>query len=310
MGPIKPTTLHEHSPRRGIWLAVLAFTCWVLADSTIKLIGGSALPAYEIIAFMGLTLSAFFAVSAILRGGLKRLWPSQPWRQIVRSCLDLINNLCVVIALRHVPLTLFYILVFSAPMVVTVLASLFIHERIGMRRAVALCVGFTGVVIAVHPFGTKQPGDWIGYGACMICVACFSVNMVWSRVLTRTETSESLAFLSGMVMTIAGCFGMIFGAEPLNARLIVALSAMGIFCSLGSLSFFAALRQVSASTVSQYHYTQLVTGALVSYLIWRELPTLWMIMGGALIALSGLYIALLGSRLGSRPNPIAHQERI
>jgi drug/metabolite transporter (DMT)-like permease len=48
--------------------------------------------------------------------------------------------------------------------------------------------------------------------------------------------------------------------------------------------------------VSQYHYTQLITGALVSYLVWRELPTIWMVLGGCLILASGLYIAVLSSR--------------
>lgn len=296
-GAITRAITRERETRRGIWLAVVAFTSWVLADTTIKVIGRSTLPAYEVVAFLGFVLSAFFAGNALVRGGLKRLWPTRPWRQLMRSCLDLINNVCVVVALRHVPLTLFYILIFSAPMVVTVLASRFIHEKIGMRRALALIVGFGGVVIAVHPFGSKQPGDGMGYGACMICVACFSINMVWSRVLTRTETSESLAFLSGIVMAVAGGCGMLVHAEPLNPRLIVGLCVMGVFGSLGSFAFFASLRQVPASTVSQYHYTQLVTGALVSYMVWRELPTAWMILGGILISVSGVYIAYIESRV-------------
>jgi drug/metabolite transporter (DMT)-like permease len=49
--------------------------------------------------------------------------------------------------------------------------------------------------------------------------------------------------------------------------------------------------------VSQYHYTQLLTGALVSFLVWRELPTLWMVTGGVLIVAAGLYIAVQTKRL-------------
>jgi drug/metabolite transporter (DMT)-like permease len=48
--------------------------------------------------------------------------------------------------------------------------------------------------------------------------------------------------------------------------------------------------------VSQYHYTQLVTGAIVSFLVFHELPTLWMVLGGSFIVASGLYIAFLASR--------------
>jgi len=283
---------------QAIVLAVTCFTLWVLADSTIKLIGRSGLPAYQVIAFMGLVMCACLAAYARARGSLAVLWPTQPRRQLVRSCLDLTNNLCVVVALRHVPLTLFYILIFSAPMVITILAAVFLKEKIEWRKGLAIVLGFAGVVIAVDPFGTSRPGDWIGYIACLVCVACFSVNMVWSRVLTRTETTESLTFFSGAVMAAAGFAMMLWHAEPLTPRQLVALLAMGIFCAGGSICFFLAVKHTSASTVSLYHYTQLLTGAVVSYLVWRELPTLWILLGGSLIVAAGLHIALLASRGG------------
>jgi drug/metabolite transporter (DMT)-like permease len=216
----------------------------------------------------------------------------------VRSSLDLGNNLCVVVALRHVSLPLFYILVFLAPLVITVLASIFLHEKIGTGKAIAVVAGFAGVIVAVNPFGNSRQGDWIGFGACMVCVACFSINMVWSRVLTRTETAESLTFFSGLVMALAGFGAMVWHTEPIGGRWLVALLAMGLFCAVGSISFFVALKHTTASNVSQYHYTQLLTGSAVSYLIWRQLPTLSMMAGGALIVGAGLYVALRGARVG------------
>lgn len=281
----------------AIGLAVSGFTLWVVADTTIKLVGKSRLPAYEIIAFLGMLMCAYLALYAAARREIWRLWPVNPRRQFVRSCLDLTNNLCVVIALRHVPLTVFYILIFLAPMFITVLARVYLHEKVGLRRALAVAAGFAGVIIAVDPFGASRRGDWIGFAACMVCVGCFSVNMVWSRVLTRTESPESLAFCSGIVMALAGLSAMVWHAEPLSEQLLAGLFSMGAFCAAGSICFFVAVKHTSASDVSQYHYTQLVTGALVSYLVWRDRPTLGMMLGGALIVASGLYIAVLARRV-------------
>ena len=286
---------HRASDRWGILFALTAFTFWVFADSSIKIVGTSRLPAYEIIAFMGFFVSAAIALYAAARRDIRLLKPANPQHQAVRSGLDLANNLGVVIALRHLPLPLFYILVFMAPLVVTALAAVFLHEKIGVRKALAVIVGFAGVVIAVNPFGASRQGDWIGYAACMVCVACFSVNMVWSRVLTRTETPESLTFFSGLVMIVFGFGAMLWHAEPIAGRWLIALLAMGIFCAIGSICFFVALKHTTASNVSQYHYTQLLTGSVVSYLIWRQLPTASMMLGGVLIVAAGLYIALLSS---------------
>lgn len=268
----------------------------MLADTTIKVVGRSHLPAYEIIGFLGVFVCGFLTLYAKVRGVLNVLWPTQPRRQLVRSCLDLTNNLCVVVALRHVSLTLFYILVFLSPICITFLAAIFLREKIGVRKAMAIMLGFAGVVIAVNPLGTSRQGDWIGFAACMVCVSCFSVNMVWSRVLTRTESPESLVFFSGIVMILAGSAGTLWHAAPLNWMVLGGLAAMGAFCSAGAICFFVAVKHTSASTVSQYHYTQLVMGAVVTSLVWRELPTLWMVAGGTLIVAAGLYIAVLTRR--------------
>jgi len=183
-----------------------------------------------------------------------------------------------------------------SPALITVLAAIFLREHPGLRKSLAIAIGFAGVIIAVNPFTSSRQGDWIGYAACMVCVSCFSVNMVWSRVLTQTETPESLTIFSGIVMAVVGLGCMLWHAEPLTARVLVALFLTGAFCASGSICFFLALRHTSASNVSQYHYTQLVTGAMVSFLVFHELPTIWMVLGGSLIVASGLYVAFLASR--------------
>src|ERR1035441_9105883 len=94
----------SYSEFEAIGFALAGFTCWVLADSIIKMIGSSRLPAYEVVAFLGLFVVAFLLLHGWWRNQVKSLWPKKPRRQILRSCLDLINKLCVVVALRHLPL--------------------------------------------------------------------------------------------------------------------------------------------------------------------------------------------------------------
>jgi drug/metabolite transporter (DMT)-like permease len=280
----------------AIGFALAGFTFWVLADTSIKLVGQSGLPAYEMVAFLGLFMAIFLAVYAVVRGQAQTLRPKRLSLQLLRACLDMANNVCVVIALRHLTLTLFYILVFTAPMVIALLSAVFLREGLPWRKGAAIAAGFAGVVVAVHPWTSGREGDWIGFAACMVCVACFSVNMVWSRVLTRTEHPESLAFFSGLVTAAIG-FGVMLvnpseAAGHLTAWLLAGLFAMGLFCALGTLCFYIAVKHTSAANVSQYHYTQLITGTLLSYLIWHTRPGIFVLMGGVLIFASGLYIAV------------------
>jgi drug/metabolite transporter (DMT)-like permease len=275
----------------AILFAVLGFTCWVVGDSCIKWIGQYGLPPVEIVAFMGFFMALTLVLQAAVRRNLSNLRPRSVVRQVLRALLDMSNNVCVVIALRHLSLTMFYILVFTSPLVISVLSVVFLGERVTPKKALALLVGFCGVVIAVAPWSHAQRVDLIGLASCLVCVACFSVNMVWSRLLTRTEPPESLAFCSGLVTAITGLALTSFDPRPLTPTLWLALGMMGIFCAAGTLSFYVAVKYTSASNVSQYHYTQLLTGALISYFVWHDKPGVPMLVGGSLIIGSGLLIA-------------------
>jgi drug/metabolite transporter (DMT)-like permease len=187
---------------------------------------------------------------------------------------------------------MFYILVFTSPLVIAALSRIFLHERITAMKALALLIGFCGVMVAVAPWSHEQHIDLIGVASCLVCVSCFSVNMVWSRVLTRTEPPESLAFCSGLGTAIIGLALTSMDARPLAPSLLLLMALMGAFCAAGTLSFYIAVKYTSASNVSQYHYTQLLTGALISYLVWHEKPGLSMLLGAALILGSGAMIAL------------------
>lgn len=279
------------TPLGAVGLAVAAYSCWVLADTSLKIAGSSSLPAYEVLALVGMAEVILLLLLGFARRDLSALWPKQPSRQLLRSFLDLGNNYCVVIALRHLPLAMFYILIFFAPMVTTILSAYFLHEHLNWKRVLAIVVGFAGVVLAVDPFAAGRPGNVVGYLACLVCVVCFSINMVWSRVLTQTESPESLTLVSALVMTLAGCLGMLYQVHRPGSGLTLLLGATGFFCIVGSYCFFLALRYAAAATVSQFHYSQLLTGAAIAWLIWREKLTAGMLCGAVLIIGAGAYTA-------------------
>jgi drug/metabolite transporter (DMT)-like permease len=287
---------------KGIGFALLAFTFWVVTDTSVKIVGQTGLPPYEMVGCLGLFMAVFLSLYALVRGQLRLLRPHRLNRQLARASLDMANNLCVVIALRHLTLTIFYILIFLAPIVVSLLSAVFLREGMPWKRAMAIVAGFAGVVIAVHPWNSVREGDWIGFAACMVCVTCFSINMVWSSVLTQTETPESLAFCSGVVTAAAGFAWMAFvHATPSTARPTVGLVAMGLSQTLGTLCFYVAVKHTSAANVSQYHYSQLVTGTLATYLVWGDKPSLYVLFGGTLIVGAGLFTAV--STRESMPAP-------
>ncbi len=69
----------------AIGLALAGFTFWVLADTSMKLAGNSRLPAYEIVACLGVSLAVALVIRGFSQGRPRGLLPKSPRRQLVRS---------------------------------------------------------------------------------------------------------------------------------------------------------------------------------------------------------------------------------
>jgi len=276
---------------RAIGYAIAAFTFWVGTNTCAKLAGGLSVPPYEIAGFIGLVGVVIMPLAAQARGDIGILRPKKLWPQLLRGLLILGSNFFNAIAVRHLPLTVFYVVVFTSPLLVAIMAAFFLHERLDWRKTVAILAGFAGVIIAVDPTASVATGDWIGYAATMAGALAFSANIVWLRTMTQTESLESLVFIASIVNVVGGFAPALTDFRPLPVNALAAVLGAGLFSVLGNLASFKALRQAPAAIVSQFHYTQIVTGALVGYLIWRDIPTTHLIAGAIIIVGAGLYVA-------------------
>jgi drug/metabolite transporter (DMT)-like permease len=294
---------------RAIVYAIAGFAAWVLCDTFAKLLGGLGVAPFLGVASCGVFGTIAVVLYAGWQGKLRSLWPRQLKQQLLRSLLGAGSTLTNFIAVKHMPLTMFYIVIFMAPMVIAILASMFLKERLTALRVVAIIAGFTGVVIALNPLGHME-GEWIGYLSVGIGVFFFAANAVWLRAMTQNESFYSLAFVSALVQAVIGSAACL--AFPPAAVPPVAVSymiGMGVLNVVGMSLNFMALKHTTAATVSQFHYTQIIWGSILGYVLWHEVPTWHFAIGAAIIIASGCYIAaqahkIRGSANKSAKNPV------
>ena len=281
---------------RAIGYAIIGYTLWVLSDALTKLSSEAALPPYEVVASQGLFIVLFSAISLPPRKLVVTLRPRH-WRaQMTRGCLSLGSCFFNVIALKHLPLTMFYVTVFVAPMLIVLLAALCLREHLTRGKVAAVIAGFGGVVIAVNPGAALSSGDVIGYTAALASTTCFVLSTVWLRRLTQTETVRSLVFFTGLMECVVGALlCALLGGQAVGAETLIMLAGMACFGMMGNLCNFYALHKTTAANVAQFHYTQIVAGAILGYLIWHDVPAFHTVIGAAIIIGSGLFIAARAS---------------
>lgn len=275
---------------RPIFFALAGFSFWVVADSCVKLVTEYNLPFYEIVGFTGLFGSLMLVLIYGPQGKVRELWPKKPKAQCVRVALAISCLTANTFALHHLPLTIFYVVVFTSPMMIAVLAAMFLKEHLGWQKIVAIIVGFVGVVVAIDPWNNFGGGDWVGYVTAGASALFFAIATVMLRSMSQAETPQSMTFFTAFVEAVLGIgLSLWHGVMP-GLALLGILVVMGAINATGNLFNSLALKHTAAATVEQFHYSQIIIGALIGYFVWHETPTYPTILGAVIIIASGLYV--------------------
>lgn len=214
---------------------------------------------------------------------------------IVRAISLSFASLFVGLALQRMPLAETTAINFLAPMLVVLLASPLLGERIGTLGWVAAIGGFMGVLLIARPGGGL---DTFGILFALLGVLANTSYQILSRVLASSEKTITLLFYTALVGSI--CFGLALPwfwehKTPSNLELVLFL-VMGVSGGLGHYLFTFAFRFAPASLLAPVNYLQLLWAALLGWLIFDSTPDQLSILGMLIVAASGLMIAFKSRR--------------
>lgn len=246
---------------------------------------GSRLPVAQILFCrqmgMLLCLSPALVKSAPDVVGTKR-----PGLQLVRIFFALIALFGGYTAVIHMPLADAMAIGFAKSFFVTVFAVLLLGEKVGRYRWGAVALGFVGVAIMLKPDvdGFNIYGLYALFGA-----AAAGIVMVIIRILTRTETSQSIlafqAFGVGAVMLIPA---LTIWVAPTPKEWILLL-LIGVVSYFAQASNIYAYKHGEASMLASLEYVRLLYATLLGYLFFQQLPQMTTWIGAAIIVAAAVF---------------------
>ncbi len=208
-------------------------------------------------------------------------------------------------------------LFFAAPLMTATLAAVFLQEKIGIHRVLALLVGFAGVIIAVNP--TSGNFGWISILPVMTALT-YAISQTIVRKIGEQDTSLVIGLytisLSGVVIVPIGFLvTQVIDITPELYHLrmswpVPALDGLGMLALLGGIGTVAytlvsrAYQIASASVIAPFDYSYLPLAALFGYLVWGEVPHFTTFVGMVLIVSSGMYTAYRELRIEREANDI------
>ena len=221
--------------------------------------------------------------------------PRQARLQALRILVAAIDTFSFYYATRFMPLADVMTFYMATPLIVTALSAPLLGEKVERFRWIAVLVGFVGVVIALRP--SPQMVSWIAplalFGAVM-----FALSQTITRELRRVH------WLPLVLWQFVGS-GLIGAATVPFAWTTPTAFDLGLMALVGVVSMFCfifivrALALARAAVLAPLQYSAILWAALMGWLVWRDAPTLPIIVGNAIIIGSGLFVAARGKMVGA-----------
>ena len=289
----------------GIAYLITGIAVFSVQDLILKLLSGTY-PLHQAMVLRSLTAVPFLLALVMLNGGLATLVTPGLRGMIGRGFVMFVAYTSYYLALAALPLATTVALYFAAPLFITLLSVLILHEKVGLRRWLAVAAGFIGVIIIVRPGSALF--DWAAPLAVLSGLT-YGVSMVSARRMGTTETAAALAFWGNAVFLLCALIlSAIFGTGAFAGAGHKSIAFMtrgwvmptgfdaglmmtcGVIAAAGLTLLTQAYRISQSNVVAPFEYTALIWGVLYGWIFWSDWPDSTGWAGITIIVGAGLFV--------------------
>lgn len=282
----------------GILFMILSQFSFSLNDSLVKLIvieSSNQLSLLNTIFIRGLftTLVILLYIKIVERKNLITIVSQIPYHK--RGLYEVLTAICFLSGLILLPFAEVYTLLMTNPLFVTIFAFLFLKEKVGVRRWIAITVGFIGVLIVINP---NQVDFNFLYILPIMAAIFLTIRDIKTKNIANDNNSFEIIFITSLLMTVFSGFGSLFSEFSLEFKSLFKIILASIFLSIAYLLSVLTVFYAPLSLTSSARYSVIIFGIFFGYIFFDELPTINMIIGALFIIFSGLFVIQRERKLG------------
>ena len=285
---------------RGALWAIAASVCFAFGFALVRLLAAD-LPPLEIVFLRNLFGLMITLPWAIRQHGIT-LRTTKHGLYFSRGAVAFVAMTAWFTGIAGLPLNESTALSFTSPLFATVVALVFLRERVSRGRWVGTLVGFAGAMLVLRP--GFHALNW-EEGSLLLSAALTGGNSVLVKHLTRTESSVAIVtYMTLYILPFSFAAALAVWIPP-PGHVWLPVIALAVCTTLGNIALTGAFREWDASAVVGLDFIRLPLAALLAWLIFTERPDPWAWIGGAVIIAGLVYSA----RHSARSYGLAFQER-
>ena len=215
-------------------------------------------------------------------------WSEKPKLQFLRGLILLTANICFFYSISVISLAKALTLAFVAPLIVTAFSPIFLSEKVGLRRWLAVIIGFIGSLVVIRPgFVEINLASLAALGTGVM----YGFYLIITRKLSTSDNPLLTLLLTGVVGAIIISIVMPFVWVKPTLNQWSMMAAIGIFACVGHLFLILSLKYADASKLAPFSYFEIITNIIIGYYFFSDFPDNWTFLGLFIIVLSGIYIS-------------------
>jgi drug/metabolite transporter (DMT)-like permease len=270
---------------KGILWMVAAGLCFVAMTALVKGLG-PRIPAAEQ-GFLRYILGLFFLIPMWWQIATLRL-TSRQWRlALLRGVVHSAAVALWFYAMTRIPLAEVTAMNYLNPVYVTLLAAVFLGEKIAIRRILAIVAAVAGALLILRPgFRELDPGHF----AMLLAALAFGVSYLVAKVLVDELNAPIVVAL----MSITVAVGMAPMAIPVwvwpSGWELVVLFGVACFATAGHYAMTLAFAQAPLTVTQPVTFLSLIWSVSLGALVFDEAIDFWVISGGTVILSAVVFI--------------------
>ena len=301
---------HTMNLVKAFALKALSALLFALLSACVRYLGEQSVPLGQMVFFR----AAFAIVPVLLIDAWRReladvVRTKRPLGHLLRGTISMAGMFLNFAALARLPLVDATAISFAAPLITVAFAAWFLGERVRIYRWSAVAVGFAGIIVMLWPYlniaqytagGSATVAATVGVVCGLTAAFTNAGSVVQTRRLTDTETTSSIVFFFSLFCAIAGLATLPFGWIWPSGMQLAVLIASGLIGGLAHIVLTSSYRYAPASLVAPLDYTTMIWAFVLGYVIFGEVPTIYVFVGGAIVAASGIFVIWRERQLGLR----------
>ncbi len=262
----------------GIGWMLVTGLCFVAVNGIVRGLDG-ALPAPQS-AFIRFVFGLLF-LAPILAPALRRGFTPRAWRLFaLRGGLHVLAVTAWFYAMSRITVAEATAIGFLNPIMVTIGAALFMHEKLAGRRIAAIAVALAGALIVLRP-GLREldPGHLSQVGAAM----AFGGSYLVAKRLSDLVPASVVVAMMSLVVTLGLAPMAILVWQPPTLAQIGWLGLVAVFATMGHYTMARAFAAAPLTVTQPVTFLQLIWASLLGVFVFHEPLDPWVILGGGMM---------------------------